>query len=344
MDGQRIVRVVLPVEQIRRMDQLILSGTGGFDTRNEFIREAIEAQIAELTYEPAPVEHAVPPPAQLATGDGLMPAHVAASAGTAPEAAAIVRCPKRGAMIDVGVDAPAAGPLFGLHNRDFPSIWALCSLAHMAQEGPVEVSLFYDEVTKAAWEVGRSLRALEVETGSKLTALFPTNEKKPQSAEEGFRSFAIGGVADAQSTPRTSGPLFQWSAVRLDRRDESLVIAPTKAGYELLTALDGLTAFEPHDTALARIFLDYLERHAPDDWRLLFEVVEACEASPSRADLISLLLNQHSDWSETTASTMSSAYIARAREWGLLAPKQLSGKYVLTDFGVARLEEAGRAT
>src|SRR6266705_2602608 len=55
---QRVVKLLLLLPLIRQMDHLLLDGVGGFSTRNEFVREAIESYILELTHEPAPAEPA----------------------------------------------------------------------------------------------------------------------------------------------------------------------------------------------------------------------------------------------------------------------------------------------
>src|SRR5690606_21965505 len=46
----------LPLSLIRRMDELINQGVGGYQTRAELIREAVEALVLELSYERAPDE------------------------------------------------------------------------------------------------------------------------------------------------------------------------------------------------------------------------------------------------------------------------------------------------
>src|SRR6266545_7811265 len=55
---QRVVKLLLPLPLIRQMDHLLLDGIGGFTTRNEFVREAIESYMLELIHEPAPAEPA----------------------------------------------------------------------------------------------------------------------------------------------------------------------------------------------------------------------------------------------------------------------------------------------
>ena len=50
---QRVVKLLLPLPLIRQMDRVLLDGVGGFTTRNEFVREAIDSYMLELTHEPA---------------------------------------------------------------------------------------------------------------------------------------------------------------------------------------------------------------------------------------------------------------------------------------------------
>ena len=46
---QRVMRVPLPVTLIREMDSVILDGLGGYATRAEFIVDAIQERILELS-------------------------------------------------------------------------------------------------------------------------------------------------------------------------------------------------------------------------------------------------------------------------------------------------------
>ena len=56
LKDQRVVKLLLPLALIRQMDRLLVDGIGGFATRTEFVREAIESYMLELTHEPAPAE------------------------------------------------------------------------------------------------------------------------------------------------------------------------------------------------------------------------------------------------------------------------------------------------
>ena len=67
-DNEKVLRILLAEEQIRRIDALILSGVGGFPTRNQFLREAAEMLLAEYTYGSAP-----PPRHPLFTYETLAP-------------------------------------------------------------------------------------------------------------------------------------------------------------------------------------------------------------------------------------------------------------------------------
>ena len=41
----------------------------------------------------------------------------------------------------------------------------------------------------------------------------------------------------------------------------------------------------------------------------------------------------HPEWSPATASSVAQGYVARAREWGLVEPRLIEGRYWLTDIG-----------
>ena len=157
--------------------------------------------------------------------------------------------PASGATIagDADLSRPEGRPLFGLHNRDYPSLWALAHLATMALNGPVPAATFYTEVLHEAWRFGELLLAIEKHLGIKCTAQFPTNPDKRKPAELGFRSFAIGDYRDAGDTYTTNGPLFEWGLAGLAKGDETgPLIGVTPDGWTILRAVTGVSVEEPH--------------------------------------------------------------------------------------------------
>src|SRR3954453_17781684 len=56
MPDERVVKVPMRLELIRRMDRALSEGRGGFTTRADFILEAVEQLLVELSYEEAPPE------------------------------------------------------------------------------------------------------------------------------------------------------------------------------------------------------------------------------------------------------------------------------------------------
>ena len=86
------------------------------------------------------------------------------------------------------------GPMFGLHNRDWPSIWAASRLCELTLTGPIELDRFLEVVTTGAWSLVDEIQRLARSSSRRYTALLPTNRDKPDAAAEGFRSFAIGGL------------------------------------------------------------------------------------------------------------------------------------------------------
>lgn len=368
--GMRLARVMLPAKLLNEVDAIVLSGLGGYGTRQEFFLEAIQNQALEVRHGVTDGEQflvdtelggAVPIRAKAATAE-VTPTVVEAPAGQsiaveeAPEATALPRAlidgppiepisdlrktgivvPDQGAVVIDGIARFKDEPLFGLHNRDFPTLWAAARLAELTQDEPVPMPQFLEIVTRDAWRFGQSLMPLEKQTKVKLTALFPTNLSKPQSAEEGFRSFAIGSVArrpSADHTFETTGPFFQWGIAQIVKPNGTPRLGLTPTGWELLRSLDGLELAWPHRPEQARVFFAFLRRHAPHDWRGFEQLLKAVAERPNRAELSAHFQRWQPTWSDTVANTNSAGFVARGREWGLLEPKLFGGRYAPTDFG-----------
>jgi len=322
------------------MDRVLLHGVGGFTTRNEFVREAIESYMLELTHEPAPAE-----PAEIRERRGrlrpvaTMPDEETRSGAAVEDAPALTvgdtaLAPIASDTATIGGEAQvAAEPLFGMHNRDYPSLWAAGRLAAYLDKGSITFEEFVERATDDAWAYAAELRLLELELSTKLTALFPTNAEKRQAASGAFRMFAIGSVAVAGSGLRADGPLFLWRVIDVERHDEALAVGLRPEGLELLTQLSGLSLEQPHPREMARIFLAHLQRHAPADYWGFEYVLGIVAQKPTRAELVDAFQRERPDWRESVASTNAQGYVARGREWGLIAPKVVDGRYELTNFG-----------
>lgn len=348
LQDQRVVKLLLPLPLIRAMDRLLVEGVGGFSTRNEFVREAIESYMVDLTHEPAPEE-----PVARSGGRG---ARLQALAWPAPRdvhrvAALANRVPflshtdetalpplRAEALVISGQAEVIAEPLFGMHNRDFPSLWAAHRLADYAADGVVTFEEFAERATEEAWEYAESLRGLERDLGMKLTALFPTNREKRQTASSAFRVFAIGSVTTSSEFIHAEGPLFLWRVIDVEQRDGGVVVGLTEVGRGLLARLAGLTISQPHPPEQARVFLDHLREHAPADFWGFKRALDVVAERPSRAELVEGFRTARPDWRESVAATNAQGYVARAREWGLVAPKVVDGRYELTALGAELAE------
>ena len=341
------MRIRLPVPLIREMDAVIISGAGGYSTRAEFIVDAIQERILELTIEG--VEDAGPPPVHkdgVSAAPGPLEEEATrprpSDSGT-PVTMEMTELVPRGAGSSISpaedLSRPEGKALFGLHNRDYPSLWALSQLAEMANEEPIPVVDYHAQLLKGAWDFGERLLSIEEQTGRKCTALFPTNPDKRKSAEARFCMFAIGDIRiNGDKTITTSGPLFEWRAVGLSGSVDQLRIGLTAAGWQLLAALDGLSVEEPHAPASATAFLAHLKEHASADIKGFIEILRAIgPEGATRQDVLDHAGTQWSEWNENEVSTNAAGYIARAREWGLVEPKQTKSHYHLTPLGVEHL-------
>jgi hypothetical protein len=341
---RRVMRVALPVPLIREMDEVILKGVGGYSTRAEFIIDAIQERVLELTV--AEIEDAGPPVAgNTPTSPKPTPN---APEPTAPPATSgqdeptidstTLNPPVTGFTVSAGDDLsrPEGAALFGLHNRDFPSLWALARIAEVTSNGPVSIEKLYDELTQQAWVFGESLLELERLTGVKRTALFPTNREKRKSAELGFRTFAIGDYQRrTDATFTTRGPLFEWRVIGiLDEGNPEPSVALTEPGWSLMKRTCGISIAEPHSRHAACGFLAHLKSHAPGDYDGFTAIVRSIgEAGATRQEVLERIAEAWPDWTDNEVSTNSAGYIARAREWGLVEPKQTKARYNLTPLG-----------
>ena len=342
---QRVVKLLLPLPLIRAMDRLLVDGVGGFTTRNEFVREAIESYILELTHEPAPAEPAAlvrhargrltVAPTLLDPGQPELFAEQPQDELAGPlslEETALPPLPADVSVVAGGADV-VEEPLFGMHNRDYPSLWAARRLADYDVRGPLGFDEFAERATEEAWGFAEAIRPLEGALGQKLTALFPTNHEKRQTASSAFRTFAIGSIAPSPGKVRAEGPLFLWRVIDVERRDGGVVVGLTPRGWELLERLAGLTVASPHPPERARIFIAYLREHAPADCWGFERALSAAAERPTRAELVETFRAARPDWRDSVAATNAQGYVARAREWGLIAPKVVDGRYELTELG-----------
>lgn len=346
---KRIVKVPMPISLIRRMDEALAVSKGGLETREQFLSEAAESLLAELTYPEAPPEPMVAGP--VARSQGSSPAATTIVATVLDSVPAWEQKELRladlagsafgpvpaGATLGEGISRPTDVPLLGLHNRDYPSLWAASRLARYSQQGLISVEEFKRRVTAAAWFYGAELRRLEGGSrGLRLTPVFPTNPDKPEAAEQGFQSFAVGEIPrrpPSTGEVPTGGPLFAWRVCQLKRDEGRLLIGLTPVGRALLDGLVGLSLELPHDEAMADLFLGHLVEHSPGERWGFERVLTLAGEEPSREELVAAIAEERGDWSTATASSVAQGYVARAREWGLLEPRLRQGRYRLTGFG-----------
>jgi hypothetical protein len=247
--------------------------------------------------------------------------------------------------------APADRPLFGLHNRDYPSLWALMHLAEAADSGPVPWAEFASGLQLAADPFGGLLVQMdEVERpklGLKYSSSFPDPEKTAKGGQwiKGSKgrktarlypfvknSFARIQKGGTGVRPEARGPLPRWGAVQFSSRDGVLFVEPTDAGYRLLRATEGASLSLPHSPEASRAFLGYLVEHSPGDTEGFRRVLTAIRDRGERQAVVDANLEFFNGFLEREdqveddkfASSMTQGYVARAREWGLLEPGMFS--------------------
>jgi Arc/MetJ-type ribon-helix-helix transcriptional regulator len=326
----RLVKSYLPVELVRQMDALILNSNGAFTDRSEFLAEAIADRLAEEAHGGS---------AAAAVVTSLDDLRRTSPVATVDDDVAFGDWLTTGSPITLPiVEGPATN--FGLHNRDLPTIWALDWLGRLVKTAgrPIPWSHFVTEMLPRAWAIGQALQVADLARGApiKSAAGFPTNITKQGAAEQRFLAYSVGSVsapAKMLVAGRNDGPLFVFRLAGLVPDGDSITVAPTSQGVALLADLvgAGFGTVPPHSAEAWAAFSAHLHRWAPDEIGTWRRVLTALTDQPERLTLI-----ERCDWwSGSTAETNSMSYIARGREWGLVEPKMLSGRYHLTDLGMA---------
>jgi hypothetical protein len=329
----RVIRVPLPVALLHEIDEIVMSGRGGFEARADVVREAVEALVAELKYGLADPE---PDRLSASVEDSMSQSpSVTSSAhrlGSAGAELSVLGPRPNSEVVANGVAEVVDDYLFGLHNRDYPTLWAASRLAEMTQAALIPVDEFYRQIADQAWSFAERLQTAESKLGQKLTALFPTNRAKPESSESAFLSFAVG-THSGVDVIRANGPLYVWRLAQLTRNNGTLMVGLTAQALSILDALSELTVEAPHPPELAQAFFEYLHGAAFKDWTGFGEILHFVAEGLRRPELVARLSSAHPEWTETVAATNAAGYVARSREWGLIAPRQVEGRYELTDIG-----------
>ncbi len=368
----RLVRVRFPSALLKQIEDFLEAGVGGYTDRSELVVDAVRERLLELgeTFAFMPRPHV--PTGATATNEIVKSRaeSILAAEERSPEMAEVIeRLRTRGGAFPVlsGVhqalipledaaivldgalspiesrdDIPQEGPLFGLHNRDFPSLWALAELGRLTAEGPIPYSEFMTEVADRAWRYGEMLVVLERQGIRGLTSLFPTNPDKREASEGRFLNFGVGEAKATEGGWITRGPLFQWGVAGIVVTEGVGCIGVTSLGTQLIGEVVGLTPDAPHLRQSAVGFAEFLRVSAPDDWWGFQRLLTAVGTGASTRDEVARHFHGSrfgDNWTKNQVSTNAAGYVARAREWGFLEQKQQDGRYVLTDLGHEQFEE-----
>lgn len=310
-EGTRLLKLRLPAQLVRDMDEAILASGGTYFDRNEFVAEAVWDRLAEEGL-------SVQARARMASvgtgGEWQVQAAAKSSPATAPR------------LVQDGHN-------FGLHNRDLPTLWVLADLMVNASDG-LEWPKYFEQLRDRAQDIGRWLRKQDADGHAAVKAAvgFPRDGAKAKASEDRFLNTAVGAPRSGQ------GPAFLMGLIGI--AGEPVEVRPTAEAVELLRELAamGLTHQLPQPAEAASRWLRHLQIAAPQEHTAWLQVLRALKGRPTRADLIDLF----PQWPGTQADTNCMGYISRGREWGLVLPELVQGRYELTDLGRQVVEEGAK--
>jgi len=365
MVSSRLLKVSLPASTVDALDRALEQHPTRYADRSAFVHDAVENLLAELDAE---------------AGAERTPA--ASSFGSAvrysPEAATdrlFISAPSRTARTVAAGGATPQEMISGLHNRDWPTLWAASELGRIPRDGaddfagseigtaaaglPVDFSLWIERLERYAWELAEAIsagtdhdidltglpmlkRSMRSEGQSGRTGGTKQGDAK-KAALHRFRTHFVGRASGR-------GPIFDLGLAVLDPSERSRIML-TNDGAALLRELDGFGPLRksPIPPAWRDAFLAHLARRVPADFEFLAQIVKMiASGEATRDDLtkaVTTLLIAAGDKSpsDVVISMNVAGYIARGREWGLISPKQGPGQlYMLMPDALEALETAER--
>lgn len=338
MRQRRLIKAGVFSDLVDGIDRIIAANVGGLATRSDVINEALDAYITEVMLDwDARPESRGGTSGTPSNGPRSELAPVTDNAATGA-----LRAPRsRGELMPDGQGVVNPAPLF-FHNRDYPSIWAALTIAELTHDRLLPFDKVLKETTDRAWRFADGLRQLDA-SELKPTVLFPTNREKRDAAEAAFRSFAVGTYTRDGGSIASAGPLFLWGVCQVRNDDGVIVVGITPSGFEFLQKMDGLDARMPHEASYTGAFFAYIRENAPYDLWGFETICRLTHKKPSRGQLLdgfgAAAQRKGFTWTAHQVANYVSGYVSRAREWGLLAPKQIAGRYELTALGDAMLAE-----
>jgi len=308
------------------MDDMIRS-TRGYNGREDFVAEAIRDRVAEERTRPF---EAGQPALSVESSAPVLTERTAVLAlwgGTAVATAPAIRLKE---------------PLLGLHNRDYPTLWATDLLATIVAARGEALSWihFVARAASAAWTMSEALRETDEgrsEGAVKASVGFPGNLLKRSASEARFTEHMLGRLRQGTAF----GPIFAMGLVGISEGPVADRVAPTKAALALLKALReaGLNPRPPHSPRAWLAFRDHVRAVLPSDLSQWLDVLRAIGARPTSAEIVVAFQDR---WPRNAAQTNLNGYVSRGREWGLIEPRLVDGRYQLTPLGMREIAEASQ--
>jgi hypothetical protein len=208
-------------------------------------------------------------------------------------------------------------PIFGLHNRDYTSLWSLQHLASATREGPVNWSEFAPGLSILAQQFGSMAVTLDEvrviggehrSPGLRYVSGFPKPSPEAQmsgssttgqwlSSTRGAKrarlsSFVRNNVASVQRSRdpafayEARGPLASWNAITFRPDGSDFLVSPSEAGISLLEGVAGVSLDLPHSPQQADTFFRHLARYSPGDSQGFRAVLTPIASNPTREELI----------------------------------------------------------
>lgn len=353
--NQRLVKLALPSDLVSDMDDYI-NGTSSYSGRQDFVADAIANLLADL--EVTSSEQGAESPRSDTIDVGPLGDQQGSNAGVTgrgqrshervrredsevelypiepmSSAAALaltgIAFPTDGVLLTAPRSVVPLEPTWGIHNRDYPTLWAAGLLSvELEEKETVSYHSWLADTTRIAWRIADALRTSDLDLSG-----FPMNRAKAEKSEARFVRFFLGDDAG-------QGPLFDLGLAAVTEDDQ---VALTSAGSDLLSRIkDWSPRLDAHPgDRIASAFLDHLAAWVPADFDFLHKIIVLIDSGISERNLlVSTISEAYNDWPGQVAGTNVAGFVGRARQWGLIERRQERRQYLLAPGARALIEEA----
>ena len=311
-NNKRIWKTYLPNNLCEQVDLLLESGSTGYKTRDDFIKDALYNHLKDVSFENNRSNKSIPSQTfddQNSKYEDLIYLKFL------DEFKNLETNNNNAVNIDLQSFSLPSG-------REFPSFFMHYNIAKcLVEENKGEIKSIKKEILPNAWIIREKAKLKELNyptlTEHKISTGFPSSKEKKVNSEKifwdtNFKELVYRGYLSTDYT----------------------YVSLTKSGLGLLEIIDGIKLEYPYELSFTKKYLTFMQQRNDMTFQIYNYIVNLLTTPKTRNELIDEISNDN--FVKTYMSqkikveNWLNAYIGRSRELGLIDVKLIDKKYQLT--------------